>query len=58
MATDAALSVARSTRFAATTELPIFYTNASILVELVRGELESQALRTFLDAADTMAPGG
>ncbi len=50
-----ALSVAHSTRFAATTELPIFYADASALVKLVREELESQALRAFLDGADIVS---
>ena len=40
-------SAARSTRSAASAELPIFYADSSALVKLVRDEPESPALRAF-----------
>jgi len=41
----------RSTRSAATADVPLFYADASALVKLVRKEPETVALRTFLDDA-------
>ena len=48
-------SAARSTRFAATADVPLFYADASALVKLIRDEPESGALRSFLDDADLVA---
>ena len=47
-------SAARSTRFAATADVPLFYADASALVKLIRDEPASGALRSFLEDADVI----
>jgi len=48
-------STARLTRSAASTEVALFYVDASALVKLVRQEAESDALRAFLEDADLIS---
>lgn len=48
-------SVALLTRFAATAEVALFYADASALVKLIREEIESEALRAFLEDADLIS---
>jgi uncharacterized protein len=48
-------SAGRWTRFAAITELALFYLDASALVKLVREEPESTALIAFLKEADSVS---
>jgi predicted nucleic acid-binding protein len=44
----------RSTRFAASADVPLFYADASALVKLIRDEPESRPLRSFFEDADVV----
>lgn len=49
------LSAGRWTRFAAITEVALFYLDTSALVKLVREEQESSALSIFVEGADIVS---